>query len=124
MKRWILGVAAMAIFCCLAAATTTFQIQHTLKLMEGRQPALCLTERDKAKITSGRFSTHQQDIFVVAAINYEYGVSKSLRWALRGGAIQMIYSTFWSDRAREEQFTRLTSIMRNCPMSNRAEALH
>lgn len=124
MKRWILGVAAIAIFCCLAVATATFRIEHTLKLTEGRQPALCLTERDKAKITSGWFSTDQQDLFVVAAINYEYGISTSLGWALRGGAIQTIYSIFWSDRAREGQFKRLTSIMRDCPISNRAEPVH
>lgn len=92
-------------------------VDRALAAVQAGAPGpLCLSVRDRQKITKGTFPREQRDIFVAKAINSDQGEPGKISWwHLRGATIQAVYIAFWSRGQRDSEFKTLASKSRDCP---------
>lgn len=97
---------ALAVLATLAASCFVWTRGALADLPDA---SVCLRQRDRDRLTAGKFAMAEQDIAVAKAMNGAMGRAANLSWHARGKILLTSYRTFWTSDERAAEFRRLVS---------------
>ncbi|MDR4308029.1 hypothetical protein IHQ68_15510 [Chelatococcus sambhunathii] len=90
-------------------------IANALAAARDGQNLPCLSDRDRLRISAGKFSQRDMDVMVVRQANRAMGQTNMLWWHVRGMGVTGAYLVFWSPEKRQEIFAEMVKNTGLCP---------
>ncbi len=117
-KALVVAVIVVAEIATVAGMHVTWMTNALAAARDG-QNFPCLSERDRSRISAGKFSQRDMDMMVVRQANRAMGQTNMLWWHVRGMGVTGAYLAFWSPDKRQEIFAEMISKTGLCPAYGR-----